>query len=91
MFALPPKADMTRTWDDVRSVPTADVATRPMDQPRAPAKGAAARGRISQISVNSPGRVPTSIRPACRLTTMSWLAANGEPMPCPNLKIPCQQ
>ena len=40
---------------------------------------AAMRGRMTLISVNSPGPVSTSIDPACCLTTMSWL--NDRPRP----------
>src|SRR5258705_9862419 len=45
--------------------------------------GAAIRGRIILNSVNSPGRVSTSIDPACCLTIMSWLRERPRPVPSP--------
>src|SRR5262252_7245882 len=44
---------------------------------------AAARGKITLISVNSPGCVSTSIEPACCLTMMSWLMERPSPVPSP--------
>ena len=67
MSALPPKADMCGANGDVRFVPIADIAERCGDQTR----NTAARGRMTLISVNSPGLVSTSIDPECCLTTMS--------------------
>ena len=43
----------------------------------------AARGRITLISVNSPGCVSTSIEPPCCLTIMSWLIERPSPVPSP--------
>src|SRR5262249_47741790 len=40
-----------------------------------PQTNAATRGRITLISVNSPGCESTSIEPPCCLTMMSWLMA----------------
>src|SRR4029450_5935228 len=44
---------------------------------------AAMRGRMTLNSVNSPGRVSTSIDPACCLATMSWLRERPRPVPSP--------
>src|SRR5712671_3175876 len=44
---------------------------------------AAMRGRMTLNSVNSPGRVSTSIDPACCLMTMSWLNERPRPVPSP--------
>jgi len=44
---------------------------------------AATRGKTTLISVNSPGRVSTSIEPACCLTMMSWLMESPSPVPSP--------
>src|SRR5262245_18983668 len=38
-------------------------------------------GRITLISVNSPGCVSTSIEPPCCLTMMSWLMERPRPVP----------
>ena len=43
----------------------------------------AVHGRIILISVNSPGFVSTSIKPACCLTMMSWLIERPRPVPSP--------
>ena len=67
MSALPPKADMCSALDDVRFVPIADIGSIMTIQE----SNAATRGKIILISVNSPGRVLTSIAPPCCLTTMS--------------------
>src|SRR5260370_1778988 len=45
--------------------------------------GAAIRGRMTLNSVNSPGRVSTSIDPACCLTIISWLSERPRPVPSP--------
>src|SRR5712672_3398662 len=45
--------------------------------------GAAIRGRITLNSVNSPGRVSTSIDPACCLTIISWRSEGPRPVPSP--------
>jgi hypothetical protein len=42
------------------------------------------RGKITLISVNSPGRVSTSIEPPCCLTMMSWLMERPRPVPSPD-------
>jgi hypothetical protein len=41
------------------------------------------RGKITLISVNSPGSLSTSIEPACCLTMMSWLMERPRPVPSP--------
>ena len=67
MSALPPKADMCSATRDVRYGPEADIETTTGAQE----SNAAARGKVTLISVNSPGRVSTSIEPPCCFTTMS--------------------
>src|SRR6516165_8973906 len=47
------------------------------------AVGAALRGRIILISVNSPGCVSTSIEPECCFTMMSWVIERPRPVPSP--------
>jgi hypothetical protein len=56
MSALPPRADMCGATSDVGSRRQTNTATR---------------GKITLISVNSPGCVSTSIEPPCCLTMMS--------------------
>src|SRR5689334_8664096 len=53
MSALPPRADMCGATKDVRYGPEADIRN---DQERS-GNSAVARGRITLISVNSPGSV----------------------------------
>src|SRR5262249_20855680 len=48
-----------------------------------PQTDAATRGRMTLISVNSPGFVSTSIVPLCCLTIMSWLIESPRPVPSP--------
>src|SRR5262245_44911171 len=82
MSALPPKADMCSALAHVRFGPIADIQCVP-----GPSRGShtntAVRGRITLISVNSPGCVSTSIAPACCLTMMSWLMERPRPVPSP--------
>ena len=65
--ALPPKADICSAPAHVRFGPIADIQN---DYDRS-GSNAAARGKITLISVNSPGSVSTSIEPPCCLTMMS--------------------
>jgi hypothetical protein len=67
MSALPPKADMCSARGDVRYGPKADIGTITVVQEIS----AAARGKVTLISVNSPGCVSTSIEPPCCFTMMS--------------------
>jgi hypothetical protein len=62
-YALPPKADMCGALAHVCFGPKADI--EPIYT------NAATRGRITLISVNSPGCESTSIEPPCCLTMMS--------------------
>ena len=64
MSALPPKADMCSATRDVGFVPIADITS-------VQESNAATRGKVTLISVNSPGCVSTSIEPPCCLTMMS--------------------
>jgi hypothetical protein len=75
MSALPPKADICGAVADVRFGPIADIGP--------PQRNTATRGRITLISVNSPGGVSTSIDPPCCLTMMSWLMESPSPVPSP--------
>jgi hypothetical protein len=67
MSALPLKADMCGATADVRFGPIADIG----DDHERSGSNAATRGKITLISVNSPGCVSTSIEPPCCLTMMS--------------------
>jgi hypothetical protein len=67
MFALPSKADMCGAAVDVRFGPKADIG----NDYDLSGSNAATHGKITLISVNSPGCGWTSIEPACCLTTMS--------------------
>src|SRR5262249_32490460 len=61
MSALPPKADICGAKRNVRYGPEADIR----DDHERSGSNAAARGKITLISVNSPGSVSTSIEPPC--------------------------
>jgi hypothetical protein len=67
MSALPPKADMCGATGNVRFGPEADMQSAFLGFQT----NTAARGRITLISVNSPGWVYTSIEPPCCFTMMS--------------------
>jgi hypothetical protein len=67
MSALPPQADMCGATKHVCFGPIADIGTITGVQEI----NAATRGKITLISVNSPGRVSTSIEPPCCFTMMS--------------------
>src|SRR5262245_14054533 len=82
MSALPPKADICSALADVRFTPNSyvdcvfrHVCCGPIADIQSAFFGfqtnAAVRGRITLISVNSPGCVSTSIEPACCFTMMS--------------------
>src|SRR5262249_40381230 len=62
MSALPPKADICGAKRNVRYGPEVDIRD---DYERSGSNAAAARGKITLISVNSPGSVSTSIEPPC--------------------------
>src|SRR5262249_17714882 len=64
--ALPPKADMCSALVHVCFGPKADIGTIAGVQVKA-----ATRGKVTVISVNSPGCVSTSIEPPCCFTMMS--------------------
>jgi hypothetical protein len=82
MSALPPKADMCGAARDVRFGPIADIRLSG-GRSRTIQTNTAERGRVTVISVNSPGCVATSIEPACCLTIMSWLMESPRPVPSP--------
>ena len=67
MSALPPKADICSALAHVRFGPIADIQ-HIYDRS---GSSAATRGKITLISVNSPGCVSTSIEPPCCLTMIS--------------------
>jgi hypothetical protein len=67
MSALLPKADMCSALAHVCFGPIADIG----DDHERSGSNAATRGKITLISVNSPGCVSTSIEPPCCLTMMS--------------------
>ena len=67
MSASPPKADMCSALAHVCFGPIADIGTITVVQE----SNAATRGKITLISVNSPGFVSTSIEPPCCFTMMS--------------------
>src|SRR5262245_27732565 len=67
MSALLPKADMCGALVHVCFGPKADIGTITVVQELS----AAARGKTTLISVNSPALVSTSIEPPCCLTIMS--------------------
>jgi hypothetical protein len=71
MSALPPKADMCGATSDVRYGPKADIQASNAALFLGTQTNTAVRGRITLISVNSPGCVSTSIEPACCFTMMS--------------------
>src|SRR6516162_4037832 len=52
-------------------------------RPRDSAMNVAVRGRITLISVYSPGCVSTSIDPECCFTMMSWVMDRPRPVPSP--------
>ena len=68
---------------DVRFVPLADIQACNQYPCLGFQTNTAVRGRITLISVNSPGWVSTSIEPACCLTMMSWLMERPRPVPSP--------
>src|SRR5262245_30692199 len=76
MSALHPIADICGAVPDVRIGAIADVQH---DYDRS-GSNRATRGKITLISVNSPGRVSTSIEPPCCLTMMSWLMESPSPV-----------
>ena len=67
MSALPPKADMCGATTNVCFGPIADIESITTVQEST----ADIRGKVTLISVNSPGCVSTSIEPPCCLTMMS--------------------
>jgi hypothetical protein len=78
MSALPPKADICGANGNVRYGTIADIPPSMVVSDQL-----GARGRTILISVNSPGRVSTSIVPACCFTMMSWLIERPRPVPSP--------
>ena len=77
-----PKSGHVRCTNHVRFVPISGHPEPPC--PLADFRQIrAARGRVTMISVNSPGCVSTSIEPACCLTIMSWLMERPRPVPSP--------
>src|SRR5262249_1522651 len=78
MSALPGSDIKCDIWN-AHYGPIADIGTTTGVQER----DAATRGKVTLISVNSPGRVSTSIEPPCCFTTMSWLMERPRPVPSP--------
>src|SRR5262249_29053731 len=62
MSPLPPKAEICGAKRNVRYGPEVDIRD---DYERSGGNAAAARGKITLISVNSPGSVSTSVEPPC--------------------------